>query len=909
MAKPIVTKKDTFDQWRLKVNQVSENIGDIDFLNTTDKSSLVAGINENKTNLDNSISNIGNLADLDTTDKSSVVAAINEINTDITTESPRISGEFSTEVSRLYGEIDANTSDIDDINTTIGPLASLTTDDKTSVVNSINEITRRLLVNYDVSEVSFDFLVSGDVLDVFLYDTSQDTDRGLWRFQTQTLNWYNETLNTVSRGMTKEFPAVALIVTRDNANSAVTIYDATDTDFPMWMNFPRGSIFASTTKMTGSMLNGVLCVGNYGEGLIKIDFLKEISIKIMDDGYYKPIDELIANRYTTSWSVVNYEPTYDLVSNNINDVALTYLKDSVPDPITGLHPVVIGVSTDSGVTLFDGPAGIGTAVDITGGSSNNVGFTTDKRLMFTVAPVSSPDDVFKIGEIPSVDIDQSSFGTFYTISSIIKTSNITPGNSGFNNDVIFFKNDIIAGAHYIDANYQNPALVFIKEDQNPDLGMNCFIDYTYNTGWMVGDIRGCYLADTVEEILTSPGVEKDRTYKGNNLTATGSISKTPIYPGSDLVKYSGFSPSDYLELNDADFSGVLYVYGWQYNGVVWEFKSGLATTNPIEGVTITSSTLKIAGSYPKALIRVTATGPQQTQLQHIELTESKLFLPDAKCTIQGTGGHITSLSYDRITDILSCATSDGVTEFQDLVAINHLHDNISIKKVSTINKKKATLKTSGAHIYLPKSSLLEKFNEMSSALAIEDTKEDYLGLPSADGMVLSSLGSGERMWIGAPSSSDVTTLTDAVTALQGEISAKNSDILNLSNDIATYPSNINTVSARVPYQIDKMQSFGAIANGGSVSIDATLYDSFIWNCPSGSMTVYITNFPVGRTIHLLFSNGGNCSITWSGLTIWWPRAVIPSWTAASGYDRVVFYKVNSTDIQAAVAGMDFGPIA
>lgn len=905
MAKPIVTKKDTFDQWRLKVNQVSENIGDIGFLNTTDKSSLVAGINENKTNLDNSISNIGNLADLDTTDKSSAVAAINEVNSDITTESVRISGEFTTEVARLDGEIDANTSDIDDIVTIIGPLDSLTTDDKTSVVNSVNEITRRLLANYSVSEVSFDFLVSTDVLDVFLYDTSQDTDRGLWRFQTQTLNWYNETLNTVSRGKTKEFPAVALIVTRNNADNAVTIYDATDTDFPMWMNFPRGGIFASTTKMPVSMTNGVLCVGNRGIGVVKIDFLKEDSFLIMDDGYYKPIDELIANRYATTWSTT-LNVSYSVISTLINDIALTYLKDSVPDPVTGLHPVVIGVSTDSGVTILDGPAGSGTAVDISGENTNNVYFSTDKRLMITEGYY--PSDNFRIGEIPSVDVDHLSFGSPYNNASVIKTTNTNLANAGFNNDVIFFKNDIIAGANYVNGSYPHVPLVLIKENKTtPDLGMNCFIDYSYNTGWMVGDIKGCYLSDTVEGNLISPIEEKDRTAKGNNLVVTGGLIKSKIYPGSDLVKYSGFSSENYLELNDTDFSGVLYVYGWQYNGVAWEFKSGLATTNPIEGVTITSSTLKIAGSYPKALIRVTATGPQQTQLQHIELTESKLFLPDAKCTIQGTGGNITSLSYDKITDILSCATSDGVTEFQDLVAINHLHDNVSIKKVSTINKKKATLKTSGAHIYLPESSLLDKFNEMSSALAIEDTKEDYLGLPSADGMVLSSLGSGERMWIAAPSSSDVTTLTDAVTALQGEISAKNSDILNLSNDIATYSSNINTVSARIPYPIDTIISFGTIANGGSVSIDATLYDSFIWNCPSGSMTVYITNFPVGRTIHLLFSNGGSCSITWSGLEIWWPRAVIPSWTPAIGYDRVVFHKVNTTTIQAAVAGMDFRP--
>lgn len=907
MAKPIVTKKDTFDQWRLKVNQVSENIGDIGFLNTTDKSSLVAGINENKTNLDNSISNIGNLADLDTTDKSSAVAAINEVNSDITAESARISGEFTTEVVRLDGEIDANTSDIDDIVTNIGPLDSLTTDDKTSVVNSINEITRRLLANYDVSEVSFDFLVATDVLDVFLYDTSQDTDRGIWRFQTHTLNWYNETLNTVSRGKTKEFPAVALIVTRNNTDNAVTIYDATDTDFPMWMNFPRGGIFAPTTKMPVSMMNGVLCVGNRDIGVVKIDFLKEDSFLIMNDGYYKPIDELIANRYTTSWSTT-LDVDYSVISTLINDIALTYLKDSVPDPVTGLHPVVIGVSTDSGVTILDGPAGSGTAVDITGGSSNNVVFTTDKRLIATFAPTSSGDDVVRIGDIPSVDIDQYSFGTFYTVSSKVKTSNVTPGNSGFNNDVIFFKNDIIAGAHFVNGSYPNPALVLIKENKTtPDFGMNCFIDYSYNTGWMVGDIKGCYLSDTVEGNLIHPLEEKDRTVKGNNLVVTGGLVKSKIYPGSDLVKYSGFSDSDYLELNDTDFSGNLYVYGWQYNGAAWEFKSGLSTTNPVEGVTIALTTLRIAGTYPKALLRVTSTAPSTAQLLHIQQTESKLFEPDAKCTIQGTGGHILSLSHDKITDILSCATSDGITEFQDLRVVNHIHDNVSIKKVSTINKKKATLKTSGAHIYLPESSLLEKFNEMSSALAIEDTKEDYLGLPASDGMLLASSTTGIRTWVSSPSASDVTTLTDAVTALQAEIEAKETELLNLDATYMGLSSTVGSINLKIPYQIDSIRSFGAIANGGNVSIDATLYDSFIWNCPSGSMTVYITNFPVGRTITLLFSNGGNCSITWSGLTIWWPRAVIPSWTAASGYDRVVFYKVNSTTIQAAVAGMDFRP--
>ena len=55
---------------------ISNMIGDLNDLDTTDKSNLVAAINE-------IVTNIGDLADLDTTDKSNLVAAINEIITNI----------------------------------------------------------------------------------------------------------------------------------------------------------------------------------------------------------------------------------------------------------------------------------------------------------------------------------------------------------------------------------------------------------------------------------------------------------------------------------------------------------------------------------------------------------------------------------------------------------------------------------------------------------------------------------------------------------------------------------------------------------------------------------------------------------------------------------------------------------
>ncbi len=49
-------------------------------------------------------------------------------------------------------------------------------------------------------------------VDVFVYDTSKDTDGGAWRKRTQATSWYNEALTTATRGSRKDFPAFAVIV-------------------------------------------------------------------------------------------------------------------------------------------------------------------------------------------------------------------------------------------------------------------------------------------------------------------------------------------------------------------------------------------------------------------------------------------------------------------------------------------------------------------------------------------------------------------------------------------------------------------------------------------------------------------------------------------------------------------------
>ena len=94
--------------------------------------------------------------------------------------------------------------------------------------------------------------IDDTAVDVFVYDTSKDTDGGAWRHRTQQTSWYNEGASS-TRGTRAEFPAVAVIVAESNK---VTIYDGDDPSLPMWMVFNRAgdSYFASGSAACSSVV-------------------------------------------------------------------------------------------------------------------------------------------------------------------------------------------------------------------------------------------------------------------------------------------------------------------------------------------------------------------------------------------------------------------------------------------------------------------------------------------------------------------------------------------------------------------------------------------------------------------------------------------------------------------------------
>ena len=123
-------------------------------------------------------------------------------------------------------------------------------------------------------------------VDVFVYDTSKDSDGGAWRQRTQHTSWYNETLNTITRGSRREFPAIAVLVLE---TSKLTIYDGDDPDLPMWMVFNKAANYmlfnSNSVGKKVEALNGHIALAN-SDGLFACSFIVLLASKVTPFVYW-----------------------------------------------------------------------------------------------------------------------------------------------------------------------------------------------------------------------------------------------------------------------------------------------------------------------------------------------------------------------------------------------------------------------------------------------------------------------------------------------------------------------------------------------------------------------------------------------------------------------------------------------
>jgi hypothetical protein len=373
-----------------------------------------------------------------------------------------------------------------------------------SVSGSLKEV--------DLSAISS--TISDTAVDVFVYDTSKDSDGGAWRNRTQHTSWYNETLNTATRGSRREFPAVAVIV---STLDKVTIYDGDDPDMPMWMVF-NGQLsggmsetfmlqYASQNGYFIHALNGILVIGeksnsdNWGSPIIRFisEYVNRMDPQTTSEGGVW--NGNIADRNSSVGYRVSASETYGIVNSIINDVAMTVLPNAPIDSATGLPIPTIAVATDAGVSVIKDD---GTVVDSAFTSSvNYLSFSENGDRLF----VSRNDSkVFTSTITSSISSDSWGNDNEYYRKDASNTTNFPWINEDSSGSAISRKNEknVYGSQHGLTIIDETPGVV--------GNGMGAWIESNYNTGWMHGDIKGAFLSDTDATNVTGTELVANGTF-------------------------------------------------------------------------------------------------------------------------------------------------------------------------------------------------------------------------------------------------------------------------------------------------------------------------------------------------------------------------------------------------------------
>ena len=406
--------------------------------------------------------------------------------------------------------------------------------------------TIRGAVNLD----KLDKEITDTAVDIFVYDTRKDSDGGAWRKRTQHTSWYNETLNTSTRGSRREFPAVTVIVAEA---TKVTIYDGDDPDLPMWMEFDAGEQTANGkmlqfwgTATTGTvssvaMLNGVMVVGtNNGSdqgqyiGMTAVNF-------VSDSAYYRRSfsDQYIVMGNTILDRNVNqyggYTATGGLVGGNANDVAMTVLPNAPIDPTTGLPIPTIAVATDGGVSVIRDD---GTVVDGQQTQAYSVTFRGSDIFGYAGSGVYS----YYTGYTADGFAPAKQYWSLSTTTPLITTNNsgdsVTPNAIGMNQST--------GGLVLIDHN-----------TTNFDDGMVAYATTSYNTGWQHGAIKGAFLSDTSTTNVTGSDLITNGTFDSDVSSWSGVLATVSHQTNKMRVTNTATNGWAYQAFNVT--SGVKYV--------------------------------------------------------------------------------------------------------------------------------------------------------------------------------------------------------------------------------------------------------------------------------------------------------------------------------------------------------------
>jgi hypothetical protein len=417
-------------------------------------------------------------------------------------------------------------------------------------------IIKRLHID-EISQINAELIHNDTVQDIYIYDTSKDSDGGAWRKKTQHLSWYNEELGTTVRGTRREFPAVAVLALEAEK---LTIYDGDDPNLPMWMVFNSTTTKADgVCTMLGSnndnamhvrALNGIIAVGEYESygGLVEIMFPADNARRRRGgvgnngtQGYWD--SKYISTRNTGNigngrgYNDDLQDANNRLYTDNVLSLSMAVLPDAPISQYTGLPEPTYLIGHVAALTVLkhDGTRITRTTNWSSGGGVFEIEF--DKKhggYWFSTAYYSESH-----GSYPN-------HGLVAGYSSIDDTSALQAGNGNFSTNLNLYQgtsNNNLPGGYWTSS--VRPDFWFVESNGNSNGGqihfssqgehfgtqygltffdgdfssignsaassLGCYITKDYNTGWMPSGIRGCYLASTDAtnvtgtELIPNPG--------------------------------------------------------------------------------------------------------------------------------------------------------------------------------------------------------------------------------------------------------------------------------------------------------------------------------------------------------------------------------------------------------------------
>ncbi|MDG5497425.1 LamG-like jellyroll fold domain-containing protein [Niveispirillum sp. BGYR6] len=338
-------------------------------------------------------------------------------------------------------------------------------------------------------------VTAGDVVSVFVYDTRRDSDGGAWVEKCRGTSWYNEPLNTATRGATRRFPTVALIVTRA---ASLTIYDAHDLGPDgaprMWMLFngsPNGVPVAVSNdpKITAvTAAQGRLYIGTSGgpyASLHVVDFPADLAERHAPSGTYRFAGTIGGRHQQSGWP---QRPVGSVLGGaNIASISAAVLP-SAPLDRAGLPIPTVAVATAGGVSVIHPWGAMVSLTDANGYA--RVYLTSTGRLF--AARVADPSLV-DVGTVPYRDAVATQWRSgFYSGPGYAGLLRAASGGS--------------VTALTENAQGSTAGLRLVQEDvANPANGLIAHVTNSYATGWQPGDIRGTWLGDSATGSISASG--------------------------------------------------------------------------------------------------------------------------------------------------------------------------------------------------------------------------------------------------------------------------------------------------------------------------------------------------------------------------------------------------------------------